>query len=127
MGEIGDAINNVFNAAGKTLAALIIGFVLIVVILAFVNVYLENRDTIQRTAAEVCGLEAKLKSIVNEDFFSNFPENTEQQRKAKDSIRKILWAQEVTDEEYQAILDVMDITEKRRLGLEDLEKICYFT
>lgn len=91
-----------------------------------INWYIENQSVIHRSVAQVCGLEEKLRSTLNEEILSKLPENTDDQRKTKQILKKVIEGKDVTDEEYQKVMDVLDIVEKRRLGIEDLEKICNF-
>lgn len=97
----------------------------VIVILSVVSWSIQNQDAFQDTVAHTCGLDEKLRSIITFELLTSLPENTPQQKEIKQTLTKIAWEQKVTFDEYQTVLDILDIAEKRRLGLMDLEKVCY--
>ena len=92
--------------------------------MALASAYSNNQSTINHSMAELCGLDSTIRNNLDQAFMDALPDETWDQLKAKNILHKVLLGESIIDSEYQIVLDVLTIAQKKKLNIGDLEISC---
>ena len=118
-------MTNIFDQGLEAVEAGIIAGVLIIVVLAigaaFFGWWENNGKDVIKSMAELCGLEDKLYETLEQGFVNDMPDGW-----SKLIAQRILERENVSDNEYQILLDGLTIDQKKKLKINILEISCHF-
>ncbi len=115
-----DTLGNIVYA----IVAIIIG---IIILMALASAYYQNQSTINESVVEVaqlCHVEQTIRDNIDQALIDSLPDDTWEQQKTKLILHKMMIGESIIDSEYQTVLDVLSVVQKKRLSIGDLEIGC---
>jgi len=99
------------------------GLLILFVILPVLQWVFDNPQSVV-DVAKLCNIDQTIRDSLDQNFIDSLPTETWQQIIAKDSLHKIMIGESILDSDYQIVLDVLSIAQKKRLNIGDLEISC---
>ena len=118
-----DALDTLGNIA-YVVVAIIIG---IIIVMALASAYYQNQSSINQSVVEVaqlCHVEQTIRDNIDQALIDSLPDDTWEQQKTKLILHKMMIGESIIDSEYQTVLDVLSVVQKKRLSIGDLEIGC---
>lgn len=103
--------------------SIIAGLLILFVLLPILQWVIDNQQSVEKIA-EICNIDQTIRDNLDQTFIESLPTETWQQTKAKTNLHKILIGKPILDSDYQIILDVLSVAQKKRLNIGDLEISC---
>lgn len=95
--------------------------------MAFASAYYQNQSAINQSAVEVaklCHVEQTVRDSIDQALIDSIPSDNWEQQKAKLILHRMMVGESVIDSEYQTLIDVLSVVQKKRLSISDLEIGC---
>lgn len=99
------------------------GLLILFVILPVLQWVFDNQQSVVEIA-KLCNVDQTIRDSLDQNFIDSLPTKTWQQTKAKNSLHKIMIGESILDSDYQIVLDVLSVAQKKRLNIGDLEIGC---
>ncbi len=115
-----DTLGNIVYA----IVAIIIG---IIILMALASTYYQNQSAINESVVEVaqlCHVEQTIRDNIDQALIDSIPSDSWEQQKTKLILHKMMIGESIIDSEYQTVLDVLSVVQKKRLSIGDLEIGC---
>ena len=122
---IEDAINSINNFLSNDLTKWIVTgmIVLLLILFIIVPVFQWVFDN-QQTITELCGLDERIRTNLDQAFIDGLPDDNWNIVKVKNILHDVLRGESVSDSDYQLVLDMLSIAQKKQLNIGDLEISC---
>ncbi len=120
---LSDALDTLGNIA-YVVVAIIIG---IIIVMAFASTYYQNQSSINQSIVEVaqlCHVEQTVRDSIDQALIDSIPSDNWEQQKTKLILHKMMVGESIIDSEYQTVLDVLSVVQKKRLSIGNLEIGC---
>ena len=120
---LSDALDTLGNIA-YVVVAIIIG---IIIVMALASAYYQNQSSINQSVVEVaqlCHVEQTIRDSIDQALIDSIPSDSWEQQKTKLILHKMMIGESIIDSEYQTVLDVLSVVQKKRLSVGDLEIGC---
>jgi len=118
-----DALDTLGNIT-YVVVAIIIG---IIIVMALASTYNQNQSSINESVVEVaklCHIEQTIRDSIDQALIDSIPSDNWEQQKTKLILHKMMMGESIIDSEYQTVLDVLSVVQKKRLSVGDLEIGC---
>jgi hypothetical protein len=89
--------------------------------------YVQNQSVINESVVEVvklCHVEQTIRDSIDQTLIDSIPDDTFKQMQTKQILHKMMIGESIIESDYQLVLDVLSITQKKRLSIGDLEIGC---
>ncbi len=95
--------------------------------MAFASTYYQNQSSINQSIVEVaqlCHVEQTVRDSIDQALIDSIPSDNWEQQKTKLILHKMMVGESIIDSEYQTVLDVLSVVQKKRLSIGNLEIGC---
>ncbi len=124
---MGNPISDALDALG-TIAYVIVAIIIgIIILMAFASTYNQNQSSINQSVVEVtklCHIDQTVRDSIDQALIDSIPSDNWEQQKTKLILHKMMMGESIIDSEYQTVLDVLSVVQKKRLSIGNLEIGC---
>ena len=95
--------------------------------MALASAYNQNQSTINQSVvkvAKLCDVDQTTRDSIDQALIDSIPDDNWQQTKTKMILHKMMVGESITESEYQTVLDVLSVAQKKRLSVGALEIGC---
>ena len=89
--------------------------------------YVQNQSVINESVVEVvklCHVEQTIRDSIDQTLIDSIPDDTFKQMQTKQILHKMMIGESIIESDYQLVLDVLSVVQKKRLSIGDLEIGC---
>lgn len=124
---LSNPISDAIDTLGNIFYAVVLIIVGIIILIALASAYVQNQSVINESVVEVvklCHVEQTIRDSIDQTLIDSIPDDTFKQMQTKQILHKMMIGESIIESDYQLVLDVLSVVQKKRLSIGDLEIGC---